>query len=65
MSKTRSNTNALSGAWRLAIFGAAMLLPLLVTSCGKKGQNGEEKTLILSKTNHMHLTALQRNNLPT
>ena len=45
MSKTRSNTNALSGAWRLGIFAAAMLLPLLVTSCGKKGQDGEKKTV--------------------
>jgi hypothetical protein len=44
MSKTRSNTNALSGAWRLAIFSAVMVLPLLLTSCGKKGQNGETQT---------------------
>jgi len=45
MSKTRSNTNALSGAWRLEIFAAAMLLPLLATSCGKKGQEGERKNV--------------------
>ena len=45
MSKTRSNTNALSGAWRLGIFAAAMLLPLLATSCGKKGQEGEKETV--------------------
>ncbi len=36
--------NALSGAWRLTIFTAAILLPLLVTSCGKKDQGGEKKT---------------------
>jgi len=36
MSKTPSNTNTASCAWRLGIFAAAMVLPLLVTSCGKK-----------------------------
>ena len=45
MSKTRSETNAGSGAWRLAIVAAAILLPLFVTSCGKKGQKGEKKTV--------------------
>ena len=45
MSKTPNNTNAASGAWRLAIFAAAILLPLLVTGCGKKGQEGEKKTV--------------------
>ena len=45
MSKIRSNTNALSGAWRLGIFAAAMLLPLLATSCGKQGQDGQKKTV--------------------
>src|SRR5260370_32162401 len=45
MSKTRSNTNALSGPWCLAIFTAAILLPVLLTSCGKKGQEGEKKTV--------------------
>jgi hypothetical protein len=45
MSKTRSNTKALSGAWRLGIFAAAMLLPLLMTSCGKKGHESEKKTV--------------------
>jgi hypothetical protein len=45
MSKTRSNTNALSGAWRLAIVAAAILLPLWLTSCGKKGQEGDKKTV--------------------
>ena len=45
MSKTRSHTNSTSGAWRLAIVAAAILLPLLVTSCGKKGQEGERKTV--------------------
>jgi len=45
MSKTRSDTNAGSGAWRLAIVAAAVLLPLLLTSCGKKGQESEKKTV--------------------
>src|SRR5258705_5477522 len=45
MSKTPSNTNTVSCAWRLGIFAAAMLLPLSVTSCGKKGQEGEKKTV--------------------
>jgi hypothetical protein len=45
MSKTPSNTNTASCAWRLGIFTAAMLLPLLVTSCSKKGQEGEKKTV--------------------
>lgn len=45
MSKTPSNTNTASCAWRLGIFAAAILLPLLVTSCGKKGQQGEKETV--------------------
>jgi hypothetical protein len=45
MSKTKSNTNAASGARRLAIVAAAILLPMLLTSCGKKGQDGEKKTV--------------------
>jgi hypothetical protein len=45
MSKTPGNTNAAPCAWRLGIFAAAMLLPLLATSCGKKGQEGEKKTV--------------------
>jgi hypothetical protein len=43
MSKVRSNANAGSHAWRLATLTAAILLPLLVTSCGKEGQEGEKK----------------------
>src|SRR5881398_4065659 len=45
MSKTRSNTNAGSGVWRPAIVAAGILLPLLMTSCGKKGQASEKKTV--------------------
>ena len=45
MSKTPSNTNTASCTWRLGIFAAAMLLPLLLTSCGKKGEQGEKKTV--------------------
>ena len=44
MRKIGSNTNAPSVAWRFAIFTAAILLPLLVTSCGKKGQNAQTQT---------------------
>ena len=45
MSKTRSNANAISGAWHLAIFAAAILLALLVTGCDKTGRDGENKTV--------------------
>ena len=45
MSKTTNNTNTTSCAWRLGIFAAAMLLPLLVTGCGKKGHEGKKKTV--------------------
>ena len=45
MSKTPSNTNTASCASRLGIFAPAILLPLLLTSCGKKGQEGEKKTV--------------------
>jgi hypothetical protein len=45
MNKTRSNTNAESGVWRLVIVAAAILLPLSVTSCGKNGQAGDKKTI--------------------
>ena len=44
MSKTSSNTNTESCARRLGIFTAAILLPVLLTGCGKKGQEGEKKT---------------------
>ncbi len=44
MTKTRSNTKTSSGVWCLALVAAAILLPLLVTSCGKKSQAGEKKT---------------------
>jgi hypothetical protein len=53
MSKTSSNTNAASCAWRLGIFAAAMLLPLLATSCGKQGQEGEKKTVQKSEDNFL------------
>ena len=45
MSKTSSNTNTASCAWRLAIFAAAILLPVLLMSCGKQGQDGQKKTV--------------------
>jgi hypothetical protein len=44
MSKTRNKTNTASGAWRLAIVSAVILLPVLLTGCGK-GQEGEKKTV--------------------
>jgi hypothetical protein len=47
MSKTPSNTA--SCAWRLGILAAAMLLPLLVTGCGKTGRDGEKKTVQISE----------------
>jgi hypothetical protein len=45
MTKIRSNTNADSGALRFAIVASAILLPLLATSCDKKGQAKEKKTV--------------------
>ena len=45
MRHTGTNTNPSPGAWRLAIVSAAILVPLLVASCGKKGQEGEKKTV--------------------
>jgi hypothetical protein len=36
---------SLSACWRLVIIAAAILLPLLLTSCGKKAQEGEKKTV--------------------
>jgi hypothetical protein len=45
MSNARSSTNVLLDAWRLAIVAAAILVPLLVTSCGKKDQPGAKKTV--------------------
>jgi hypothetical protein len=35
----------MSGIWRLAIFSAAILLPVLLTGCGKKSQEGEKETI--------------------
>lgn len=45
MSKRRNKKNTASGAWRLAIVPAAILLPVLLTSCDKKGQEGEKKSV--------------------
>jgi hypothetical protein len=45
MSKTRNKTNTVSGAWRLASVSAAILLPMLLTGCGKGGREGEKKTV--------------------
>ena len=45
MRKTRANTNPASGAWRLAIVGAVIFLPVLLAACSKKGQGDEEKTV--------------------
>jgi hypothetical protein len=45
MTKTQTNTNPVSGVWRLAIFSAAILLPVLLTGCGKKSQEGEKETI--------------------
>src|SRR5262245_33128597 len=45
MSMSKRNANALSVACRLRILTAAILLPALLTSCGKKNQEGEKKTV--------------------
>ena len=44
MRKSSRNKNALSVTGRVTILIAAILLPLLLTSCGKQGQGGEKKT---------------------
>src|SRR5439155_12356027 len=44
MRKSSRNKNALSVAGRVTILIAAILLPLLLTSCGKQVQEGEKKT---------------------
>jgi hypothetical protein len=38
MGRTRSNANELSGRWHVAMLASAILLPVLLTGCGKKGQ---------------------------
>src|SRR5215510_2914531 len=45
MNKTRSKTNTERHALHVAMFTAAILLPLFLTSCGKRGQAGEKKTV--------------------
>jgi hypothetical protein len=45
MKMTSSNTNAGSGAWRLTVVAAAILLPALLPACDKKGQTREKKTV--------------------
>src|SRR5437870_1815536 len=45
MSKNRRNANALLSPRRLAILFGAILLSMALTSCGKKNQEGEEKTV--------------------
>src|SRR5207244_12149394 len=45
MSKNRRNANALLSPRRLAILFGAILLSMALTSCGKKNQEGEKKTV--------------------
>src|SRR4029453_10183770 len=45
MSMSESNANGLSLACRLTTLAVAILLPILLTGCGKKGQDGESKTV--------------------
>ena len=45
MNQPRRNTNGGSGAWRFAIVGVAILLQLSMMSCGRKGPDGEKKTV--------------------
>jgi len=44
MRKSRTNANPLSVVCHLTILAAAILVPVLLTSCGKKGQNDETQT---------------------
>ena len=45
------------GAWRLAVFGAVILLPVFATSCGKKVQEGEKGNLQQSEDSFLDPTA--------
>ena len=44
MRKSRTNANALLSPRRLTTLIGAILLPMALTSCGKKAQNGETQT---------------------
>ena len=59
MSRIRRNTNAGAGVRRLAIVGAAALLPLSMTSCGRKGPDGEKKTVQKSEDDFLDKDAKQ------
>jgi hypothetical protein len=61
MSKTPSNTNTVSCAWHLVIFAAAILLPVLVTGCGKKGQAGQNETVQKSEDDFLDKDAKPMN----
>ena len=45
MREALRNTNAGARACRVAIFTAAILLPVLLTGCGKKSKDGDKKTV--------------------
>jgi len=46
MNLKRSETNTASGLWRLVFVAAAILLPVLFTSCGRKGGAAGEKRTV-------------------
>lgn len=50
-------SNAGARAWRFAIFMAAILLPVVLASCGKKGQDGEKKTAQKSENDFLDKSA--------
>src|ERR1044072_6019922 len=45
MNENSRNANALLSSRRLTILFGAILLPMALTSCGKKNQEGEKKTV--------------------
>lgn len=57
MSVRWNNTNASSGACRLAIFTATILLPVLLTSCGKAGQESDKESVQKSEDDFLDKTA--------
>ena len=57
MSKTRNKTKTASAACRLAIVSAAILLPVLLTGCGKKAQESEKKTVQKSEDDFLEKDA--------
>jgi hypothetical protein len=53
MNENRWNANALLSPRRLTILLGAIVLPMALTSCGKKNQEGEKKTIQKGEDNFL------------